>query len=202
MASIQKPSNEKRQRHGIVTGTWRDMGYVPARSGAPSAKRLLVSGIALCALVALLAYGISVVNNLKSDDVPGTDLTKYQAQTPAQKADAAAFNGDYDQGMRILDEASRNEREPVKYAQLQLDKSLIAYNHSRPEESLQYAREAERIAPGVISAIAIATAAEALGDKQLAIEMYKKTLERYASEGGGTPDDIKHYQGKIDELSE
>lgn len=204
MGNIQKTKQSSGQAsRQVVTGTWRDVGYSSTKSKILSVKQLLIGGVVLCAAVALLAYGISLVVDKKNnpEDVGNTDLSKYQPQTPAQKADVAAFSGNYAGGMKILDDVIMYERDPAQRAKLYLDKSLIAYNHSKPQESLSYAQEAERAAPNVMSAIAIASAAEALGDKTLAMEMYKKVLERYGSEGGAVPDDLEYYQGKIDELS-
>ncbi|MBC7943589.1 hypothetical protein H7X68_03780 [Candidatus Saccharibacteria bacterium] len=137
---------------------------------------------------------------------PSGQEPKTIAQDESEKkfveADKAAFDGDYQKGQSILDDALKIKTSDTGRSDIYIQKSTLAFNNAQMQDAVAFAKTAEQLDPTSLSASVLAQAAEQAGDKVLAVKYYKLAAERTTEqEKQLSLDDFEFYQSKVKELS-
>lgn len=123
-------------------------------------------------------------------------------ETKAEDAQNIALSGDYDKAHEQLDEALDNPQLSAdgKYTLL-MQRGITYENQQKYDDAIKTYQEAEAIKATQAIAEAIARAAEAKGDKQLAIEYYKKAISRIDKETNPRAEsEQSYYEKQIENL--
>lgn len=165
-------------------------------------KRNIVILVAIVGLVGFLGWWYFSKPQTAYSPVPKSPLEKYTSVTPVQKADTLAFYGDYQGSQKLLDDEIAKTKDDASKSKLYNAKCLIAFNHKHYDDSLTFAQAAEKLAPSRITALYIAKSSEALHNKKLALEYYKKVIERTPQQMKDLDETINvDNEAKIKELS-
>jgi tetratricopeptide (TPR) repeat protein len=167
------------------------------KSGKPRLNFIwLVVGV--IALAGLFGVGFSwLTQQLKNSQttIPEVPLTK------AQEAQTVALDGDYDKAHKTLEDALKNPQisDSEKY-DLTFQQGITYENQEKFDQAIEKYKQAEVLKATFAVAEAIARAAEAKDDKSLALEYYKKALERIPADEPNAEGYKEIYNYKIKEL--
>lgn len=176
------------------------LGINKARLPARRVKPLII--VLAVGLAGFLVWWYFAGKSTTDERPPVTPADKYSSVTPSQKADTMAFQGNYQGAQNLLDEEIARSGDAAGKRELYLDKWLIAYNKKQYSDAISFARAAEKLSPTRVTAKAVAMSSEALNDKKLALEYYKKVVERTPQSMIDTDETINHdVEAKIKELS-
>lgn len=172
-------------------------------------RRRAIKKVLLVGLVGLVIVGTGVIiyaysKVTKQDDTPkGGASGQNYTPDPATIAQEEALLGNYDVAQQTLDDELKKSDTDAAKAEVYNEKSVTAYNENKFKEALGFAQQSEELNATQSSAYLIAIAAEGLGDKKLALEYYKKALERVRpADRSRSPDIAEGYEAKIKELSQ
>lgn len=172
-----------------------------ARLSAPRAKPLII--VLAVGLAGFLGWWYFYGKSTTDKRPPVTPADKYSSVTPSQKADTMAFQGNYQGAQNLLDDEIARSDDAVSKRELYLDKWLIAFNKKQYNDALSFAQAAEKLAPTRVTAKAVAQSSEALNNKKLALEYYKKVVERTPQSMKDVDETINvDVEAKIKELSQ
>jgi tetratricopeptide (TPR) repeat protein len=170
------------------------------KSGKPRLKFMwLVVGVIL--LAGLFGVGFSWLSQQlkqgQSGPAPEEPLTK------AQEAQNTALDGDYTKAHEALETALADPQisNDEKY-ELVFQQGITYENQKKFDEAIAKYKQAETIKATQAVAEALARTAESKGDKSLAVEYYKKALERIPANYPNAEGSKEFYNYKIKELDE
>jgi hypothetical protein len=164
-------------------------------------KRLLV----LITVVVLAAAGVGVYLFLQNKNE--NDATKTTTQKPDYKQTSFSelVSDDYEGDQKALDVQIAAAATDAEKAALYTQKSsLVVMNKGYEDpQALEFATQADTLAPSPISALQIATMKQAARDTAGALEYYKLYLSRVTGEYKlAHPGEFEHYQAMVQELEQ
>lgn len=180
-------------------------------------KTWLIAGLVLC-LVLVLAGIILVLGNNKSTTVKNSQAEKSTSGSVGANTSSSSFEGQlnnaeqqasavqgtgsssYQDAMSDINKITVSPENNEQQADLLIGKAVVAENFNQYADELRFAQQAEAIAPSNTTAYLIAESAQALGQKALAIEYYKKAIARTPVNNGSAAADIRDYQQAISQL--
>jgi tetratricopeptide (TPR) repeat protein len=125
---------------------------------------------------------------------------KKQSEKTADAADKAAYEGDVEGGVKQLDEAiastSDNEDLYIFYSR----KATLLLNNNMLAEALDAAQKAYDLRKSSDSAALVGQIARQQGNNTLAIEYYKKAIERLDKTDPFADEDKTYYEETIKEM--
>ncbi len=177
--------------------------FARAKRGVALTRRsAVVLSLGVILVLAVLA-GLWVQSHANTNtSEQATQITESRNVLVTRSAADRAASGDYVGAQLELDSDIKPTTSSKDRAILYESKSLLAYNSKMYQDGLDFAQEAERYQPTANAAYMIAMNAEAIGNKQLALDNYKKALERTPQvTRDNAPDIAATYTQKIQELS-
>lgn len=110
------------------------------------------------------------------DFAPGED--KERPDTAIEIADGKVLDGKYDEAQAGLAAARKKASTKQEESALAVRQAAIAFDAQRHKDALKFAQEGEALYPTISTSRMIARSAEELKNKSLAIEYYKKAIQR------------------------
>ena len=160
-------------------------------------KKLVGIGTLLGALIIIGGVAawlqFSPLMNKREAATASTDDIRSQAAGYAEA-------GDVDKGIGVYDQRIKDEGNSDKKLELLLDKARFATSYKRYDEATIAGDQAAKIDSGLSSAIVLAEAYEAKGDKEQAIKFYQMLADAGLKDGVATGRDGDRWQLKIKEL--
>lgn len=153
--------------------------------------------IGVIAIAAFVGVGASWLTQQGKQNVPPAA----GEQSEAQKAQTLALDGDSAKAHEALEAALKNPqlKDDEKYG-LIFQQGITFENEQKFDEAIAKYKEAEAIQANQTVAEALARTAEAKGDKTLALEYYKKALERVPVNHPNAEGNKEFFNYKIKEL--
>lgn len=181
------------------------------KSKKPRMKRSLKMVIMIVSIIIVLFGGGFIVTNLylssnKTVTQPQetTSEKSYRVSTEIAKtnsdAEALADNGKIDEAAVVYDNEAKNTDDAYKKSILTAHKALLYFNYKQYDEALTIAKEAESIDVNITTVSILGNIYEAKGDKQKAIEYFKKTISYIDETQGSAEEEIETYQSRITAL--
>lgn len=134
--------------------------------------------------------------------VPALTEQQKKIQTTFDDAMVLAEKGKYQDGQKALDAVLAGLSSASNKGDLYLRKSDLASHYSYLEDAVEFAKQAEKAYPTRMTAISIASTADALGDTTTALKYYTVVISRTTElEQKNSPDDFEYYKKKVKDLS-
>jgi tetratricopeptide (TPR) repeat protein len=177
MGAINKKSKRRNPKHN-VTADIAAAAIEPVHAVYPKRKRIVISAAATFVIAMLILCSIVYRATYRSAmPISGPGQPLKQQSSPSNQASSLALIGKSDEAQKLLDkQTSVGTRQDQ--ANIYTQKSQLSIQSKNYATALSYAKKAETLDPTASSAQAIAVSAEASGDKALALEYYKKELDR------------------------
>lgn len=187
------------------------MGEVIQAKSKRSIKLTKKSGLIVIILLTILigsgvfAYTKTMTDKSYKAGPAGSNATESDAQEirpngPIEAAEVLAVNGDYAGAQQALQTELDNSTDNSYKASVLVSMSNLAYNAEKYKDALDFAQKSEGFSPTKSSATLIAMSAEKLNNKKLAIEYYKKVIERINPESPLKEAETQEFQGYINAL--
>jgi tetratricopeptide (TPR) repeat protein len=143
-----------------------------------SKKKKIVFGLIVLLLLTIGVVSLLVYTNgrNKSEDV--AVVIKPSDKNVAAENAAYKSKDKYEDKLKSIDSTYSSSADKKDQAASNLYKSSVALNAQQYNDALKFAQAAEALEPTLNSAQLIATSAQKLNQKQLAIEYYKKAIDR------------------------
>ncbi|MBC7868860.1 hypothetical protein H7X69_01610 [Candidatus Saccharibacteria bacterium] len=157
--------------------------------------------ISVVAIILVAAFFFFKPQTSKINPQDSRAVARKESQDKFIEADKAVTDGDYAKGQAILDDALKNKIANAERSYVYVQKSTLASNSSKTEDSITFAKKAEELDPTRLSATVLAQVAERSGDKVLALKYYELVVARTTErEQRLSPDDFIYFQSKVKEL--
>lgn len=165
-------------------------------------KVFIIAGVVVSLLLAVgagaLVWWLQHKDDVKNNNPPSVNIG---VPTNVSEAQKLAMTGDIAGSEKKLQEAIDNPATPSdeKY-ELYVQQGVNLSNQKKYQQALDKLKEAEAIKQTFTVSHLIAEQAEALGNKALAIEYYKKTLTQLDPNAIGYRSDKRVFEAKVKEL--
>lgn len=159
--------------------------------------------LVLLAIVLLIAVSLVIIfwyseTVLKKTQKP-TNLKLTVSQTTL-KAISTELNSGYEEAVKVYDEQINLTSNDTEKQTLMMSKSALYYDQKNYAKALEIALQADNLVSDQNSNQFIAKIYQALGEKQKAIDYYKKAITLITPENPLASFDRETYQNKINEL--
>lgn len=158
---------------------------------------VIAVGLALIGLVVVVLLwkfsSPSTSNDGNDDELISIENVQYEAESYKQ-------SNDLDGGLNYYDEKIASTGDEDHKKELLLQKSYFAEDLGDPQSALEAAEQAYNTKKDSMTMIALAELYEELGEKEKALDLYKKILE-HSLDNGGSPRMDGVWERKIEELS-
>lgn len=176
--------------------------------GTPNFKRLVVGGVTLIAVALLIGAGL-LAWKLQQDKQLEQDLAaaaqaaeQAKPETVQEEAQAMAGKGDSEGAVSKLDASAAAAGSNAEKHKLLVSKAVVLVNEKDFQRALDTIAEAEKLGSSRSSSDTGAIAAEEAGQKQLAVEYYKKSLSRLDKQDPYYEFDKKNIENTIARLQQ
>lgn len=161
--------------------------------------------VVIAASIATAIYFSNLQNKSSTNDNSGNGGTptlpeERPAEKTADTADKTAFEGDVDGGVKQLDDAIANTSDSEELYIFYSRKATLLFNNKRLPEALEAAKKAYDARSSSDSAALVGQIAQAQGDKTVAIDYYKKAIDRLDTADPFADEDKTYYESIVTEL--
>ena len=170
-------NNTKKLKNRVNADISVDSAH-PVRHITPKRKKIVLIAIAAF-VVSMLILGFVVYRASYKASAPGVitaDARVKQVQA-TQRASNLSLRGKSSEAQTLLDKQI-NVGSPEDQSNIYAQKAMLAVQAKDYVSALKFAKKAESLKQTAYSAQAVAMSAEGSGDKALALEYYKKQLNR------------------------
>lgn len=172
-------------------------------------RQLIILAIIIVVLIGVSAGAAIWLSNLQNQSSSNNsgqkkDETKPSEARPAEKtadsAEKAAFEGDVKGGVKQLDDAIANTSDSEELYIFYSRKATLLFNHNVFPDAFEAAKKAYELRASSDSAALVGQIAQAQGNKPVAIDYYKKAIERIDTQDPFADEDKKYYESVVTSL--
>ncbi|HYG84274.1 MAG TPA: hypothetical protein VD907_05355 [Verrucomicrobiae bacterium] len=186
------------------------MAYHKKKKKPKKQSHLFIIAVVIVAVLAAgaggLFYYLQSQRNSQQNQPPAKEKTPEQrVDEVSNKAQGQAATGNIAGAYKTYDEEIAKTSDKKLQAWLLVNKATAAINGKKYDDAVNFARQAEALAPSYSTSLAMAQATEAKGDKIAAAQHYKTTAERYKTEAKDLPfyeADLEKFNTKARELAQ
>lgn len=163
-------------------------------------KVIIIAVAAFAALLVAAVVAALVILQVRQAE-QGEDFTREEElANVAGSADQAIGQGDFDEGVRIYDQAIENTQDNTERAQLLADKATAYFNNEEYDQALETALEADQVDSTAMINYLIAQIYEVKNDNAQAAEYYSRAAERIDPSNPMAEQDKAYYEARAAEL--
>jgi tetratricopeptide (TPR) repeat protein len=180
----------------------------------PKRRLITLGSIVVAVILASAAFAIYISqqqNKSSSDGTNGSNSSqngdgssslpeKSPAEKEADAADKKAYEGDVQAGVKQLDNAIENTSDKSDLYIFYSRKATLLLNNNMLADALEVAKKAYELRLSSDSAALVGQIAAQQGNKAVAIDYYKKAIERIDKNDPFADEDKTYYQGLVTEL--
>jgi tetratricopeptide (TPR) repeat protein len=185
-----------------ITTTLMDRHNMAGHKRTKFTKRkvLIILG-AVGIVIATIGAGAGIWWLQHKDDKPSSPVSVNAPPTATSEAQKLAFTGDVEGSNKKLQEAlNKTDVTSDEKVEIYIQQAVNLSNQKQYQKAWDILKQAEALKQTFTISHLIGEQAEALGDKQTAIQYYKKTLTQLDTKAIGYQSNKRTYEAKVKEL--
>lgn len=168
---------------------------------AAKRNKIIVISVAVVAILVVIGVIALLAIMQTREQEQAEDFTREEElASVAADADQAIGQGEFEDGLRIYDEAIDNTADSAERAQLLADKATAYFNNEQYDEALQSALEADRVDSTSSINYLIAQIYEIQENNEKAAEFYRLAAEKIDMSNPMAEQDKAFYEARATEL--